>query len=50
MARDKRGQPTEPDVDEVMNELSQQETGEDFIAGPTQRNDVGNAKRAAETA
>ena len=50
MARDKRGQPTEPDVDEVMNELAQQETGEDFIAGPTQRNDVGNAKRAAAKA
>ena len=50
MARDKRGQPTEPDVDEVMNELAQPETGEDFIAGPTQRNDVGNAKRAAAKA
>lgn len=50
MARDKRGQPTEPDVDEVMNELAQQETSEDFIAGPTQRNDVGNAKRAAAKA
>ncbi|QRM29920.1 hypothetical protein [Microvirga sp. VF16] len=50
MARDKRGQPTEPDVDEVMNELAQQEGGDDFIAGPTQRNDVGNAKRAAAKA
>jgi hypothetical protein len=50
MARDKRGQPTEPDVDEVMNDLAQEETGDDFIAGPTQRNDVGNAKRAAAKA
>lgn len=50
MARDKRGQPTEPDVDEVMNELVQGETGGDFVAGPTQRNDVGNTKRAAAKA
>jgi len=50
MARDKRGQPTEPDVDDVMNELAQEETGDDFIAGPTQRNDVGNTKRAAAKA
>jgi hypothetical protein len=50
MARDKRGQPTEPDVDEVMNQLVQEETGDDFVAGPTQRNDVGNAKRAAAKA
>lgn len=50
MARDKRGQPTEPDVDEVMNELAQVETGDDFVAGPTQRNDVGNTKRAAAKA
>ena len=50
MARDKRGHPPEPDVDEVMNELVQEETGEDFVAGPTQRNDVGNTKRAAAKA
>ncbi|KFG66790.1 hypothetical protein [Microvirga sp. BSC39] len=50
MARDKRGQPTEPDVDEVMNELVREETGDDFVAGPTQRNDVGNTKRAAAKA
>lgn len=50
MARDKRGQPTEPDVDEVMDELAQNENGEDFIAGPTQRNDVGNTKRAVAKA
>ncbi|MBJ6124120.1 hypothetical protein [Microvirga splendida] len=50
MARDKRGQPTEPDVDEVMNQLVQEETGDDFVAGPTQRNDIGNTKRAAAKA
>ncbi|MGO4388028.1 hypothetical protein AB4Y85_10855 [Microvirga sp. 2YAF29] len=50
MARDKRGSSPEPDVDEVLNELTQEETGDDFIAGPTQRNDVGNTKRAAAKA
>ena len=50
MAQDKRGRPPEPDVDEVMNELVQEETGDDFVAGPTQRNDVGNTKRAAAKA
>jgi hypothetical protein len=50
MARDKRGHPPEPDVDEVMNDLVRNETGEDFVAGPTQRNDVGNTKRAAAKA
>ena len=33
-----------------MNELAQEETGDDFVAGPTQRNDVGNTKRAAAKA
>jgi len=50
MARDKRGNPPEPDVDEVMNGLAQEEGGDDFIAGPTQRNSVGNTKRAAAKA
>jgi hypothetical protein len=50
MAQDKRGRPPEPDVDEVMNELVQEEGGEDFVAGPTHRNDVGNTKRAAAKA
>jgi len=51
MAQDKRGRPPEPDVDEVLNEeLQAEEGGEDFIAGPTQRNDVGNTKRAAAKA
>ncbi|SCY27264.1 hypothetical protein [Microvirga guangxiensis] len=50
MARDKRGNPPEPPVDEVLNELVQEEGGDDFIAGPTQRNDVGNTKRAAAKA
>ncbi len=47
MAHDKRGRPPEPDLDEAMNEASQTETGDDFVAGPTQRNEVGNTKRAA---
>lgn len=50
MARDKRGSTPEPDVDEVLNELTQEETGDDFVAGPTQRNEVGNTKRAAAKA
>lgn len=50
MAQDKRGRPTEPDVDEVLNELEADEGAQDFVAGPTQRNDVGNAKRAAAKA
>ncbi|HZH09193.1 MAG TPA: hypothetical protein VEZ24_02350 [Microvirga sp.] len=50
MAQDKRGRPPEPPVDEVLNELAQDEGGEDFVAGPTQRNSVGNTKRAAAKA
>jgi hypothetical protein len=50
MAQDKRGRPPEPDVDEVLNEIAAEEGGDDFIAGPTQRNDVGNTKRAAAKA
>lgn len=50
MAQDKRGRPPEPPVDEVMNELAQDDGTEDFVAGPTQRNDVGNTKRAAAKA
>jgi len=50
MAQDKRGRPPEPSVDAVMNEVVQEEGGDDFVAGPTQRNDVGNTKRAAAKA
>ena len=50
MAQDKRGRPPEPDVDEVLNEVQAEEVGQDFVAGPTQRNDVGNTKRAAAKA
>lgn len=50
MARDKRGNPPEPPVDEVLNEVVQEEGGDSFVAGPTQRNDVGNTKRAAAKA
>lgn len=49
MARDKRGRPPEPDVDEVLGTLETEESDE-FIAGPTTRNEVGNAKRAAAKA
>lgn len=50
MAQDKRGRPPEPSVDAVMNETVREEGGEDFVAGPTQRNSVGNTKRAAAKA
>jgi hypothetical protein len=50
MARDKRGNLPEPPVDEVLNELAQDEGGGNFVAGPTQRNSVGNTKRAAAKA
>jgi hypothetical protein len=50
MAQDKRGRPPEPDVDEVLNEVQAEETGDDFVAGPTARNDIGNTKRAAAKA
>ncbi|QFU17824.1 hypothetical protein [Microvirga thermotolerans] len=50
MAQDKRGRPPEPDVDEVLDELQAEEGGDDFVAGPTQRNEVGNTKRAAAKA
>ena len=49
MARDKRGQPTEPDVDEVLDELVQDDGGS-FVAGPTSRNEAGDTKRAAAKA
>lgn len=49
MARDKRGQVPEPDVEEVLDELAAEEgrQGGDFVAGPTNRNEVGDTKRAA---
>jgi hypothetical protein len=49
MARDKRGQPTEPDVDEVMNELVADDS-DAFVAGPTARNEAGDTKRAVAKA
>lgn len=52
MARDKRGQLPEPDVEEVLDELAAEEgsTAGEFIAGPTSRNDAGDIKRAAAKA
>jgi hypothetical protein len=46
MARDKRGEIQEPDVDEVMNELIADDT-DAMVAGPTARNEAGDTKRAA---
>jgi len=52
MARDKRGQVPEPDVEEVLDELAAEEGGggAEFVAGPTSRNEVGDTKRAAAKA
>jgi hypothetical protein len=49
MARDKRGQTEEPTVEQVLDEIAAEETS-DFVAGPTNRNDAGDTKRAAEKA
>ena len=49
MAQDKRGQIPEPQIEDSMDELDAG-TGEDFVAGPTSRNSVGDAKRAAAKA
>lgn len=49
MARDKRGLVTEPDVDEVMNELAADDA-DAFVAGPTARNEAGDTKRAVAKA
>ncbi|MGO4572225.1 hypothetical protein [Microvirga sp. 2TAF3] len=50
MAHDKRGQAPEPSVEEGLDELTTPMTGEEFVAGPTTRNEVGNTKRAAAKA
>jgi hypothetical protein len=52
MARDKRGQPAEPDVNDAMAELASEESGDtgEFVAGPTSRNEAGDTKRAAAKA
>ena len=47
MAHDKRGQILEPQIEDGLDELTNTEPGEDFAAGPTSRNTVGDAKRAA---
>jgi hypothetical protein len=49
MARDKRGHPPEPDVDEVINELVADDS-DAFVAGPTARNEAGDTKRAVAKA
>lgn len=50
MARDKRGQVPEPTIDEAFEEIATPDTAEDFIAGPTSRNEAGDMKRAAAKA
>jgi hypothetical protein len=51
MARDKRGQQPEPDVEEVLDDLAAEEgRSDEFIAGPTTRNEAGDLKRAAAKA
>jgi len=49
MAQDKRGQIPEPTVEDGFEDIAAPDS-EDFIAGPTSRNDVGNIKRAAAKA
>ena len=50
MARDKRGQVQEPQVDEALADIEAEESGGDFIAGPTSRNEAGDIRRAAAKA
>jgi hypothetical protein len=49
MARDKRGQLLEPDAEDVLDELAAEES-EGSIAGPTNRNEAGDTKRAVAKA
>jgi hypothetical protein len=50
MAEDKRGQIPEPQIEDGLDELTNADVGEAFIAGPTSRNSIGDAKRAAAKA
>jgi hypothetical protein len=50
MARDKRKPFAQPTIDDGLEDLTAVDAGEDFIAGPTGRNDIGNTKRAAAKA
>src|SRR4051794_23583308 len=50
MARDKRGQTPEPTVDDGLDDMTDPGNGDNFVAGPTSRNEVGNTKRAAAKA
>jgi hypothetical protein len=50
MAQDKRGQVEEPTVEEGLDEALNPQAGEEFVAGPTSRNDAGDTKRAAAKA
>ncbi len=50
MAEDKRGLIPEPQIEDGLDELVNADAGEDFVAGPTTRNSVGDVKRAAAKA
>jgi hypothetical protein len=50
MAQDKRGQIPEPQIEDGLEELANAGAGDDFVAGPTSRNSIGDAKRAAAKA
>jgi hypothetical protein len=50
MAHDKRGRNPEPQIKDGFDELSNPLAGEEFVAGPTSRNSIGDAKRAAAKA
>lgn len=50
MARDKRGHIQEPTVAEQLEDITAPDAGNEAIAGPTSRNEIGNTKRAAAKA
>jgi hypothetical protein len=50
MARDKRGHTPEPTVDDGLEDMTDPGGADAFIAGPTNRNEVGDTKRAAAKA
>jgi hypothetical protein len=50
MAQDKRGQIEEPTVEEGLEEIGLLDSTDEFVAGPTSRNEAGDMKRAAAKA
>lgn len=49
MARDKRGEEPEPEVEAALDEMAETDRG-DFVAGPTSRNEAGDVRRAVAKA